>query len=144
MIYRKMIENDLEAVSRLEADCFSRPWSEKAFAESFEKNYYSFFVAFDEDKHIGTVAFTKSFDEADISNVAIDKEYRNRGIGFELLSYAMEEMGKSGIVNFTLEVRSKNVSAIRLYEKLGFVQEGLRRGFYSDPEDDAVIMWKRM
>ena len=111
---------------------------------NFNKDYYNFFLAFDGNRHIGTVGFTRSFDEADVSNVCVDEEYRKEGIASFLLDNAIRTMIQNGVFHFTLEVREKNIPAIRLYEKQGFVNEGIRPNFYSNPKDNAVIMWKHI
>ena len=82
--------------------------------------------------------------EGDISNVAVYEKYRNNSIATQLLTKLLE-LGTEqyGILAFTLEVRSQNAAALRLYEKLGFLSEGIRPNFYERPKDDAVIMWKR-
>lgn len=140
---RPMQEKDIDAVAALEEKCFSEPWSKAAFQEAISKEYYSFYVAYKGDRHVGTVAYTKSFDEADISNVAVDEEVRYCGIAYQLLSQLMNDGYVAGIRHYTLEVRSKNVPAIGLYKKLGFISEGVRPGFYTNPSDDAIIMWHR-
>ena len=82
--------------------------------------------------------------EGDICNVAVDPSYRKRGIAKLLLTRIMEEAAKKmAVYAFTLEVRISNKAAISLYEKLGFVNEGIRPGFYTSPKEDAVIFWKR-
>ena len=81
--------------------------------------------------------------DADITNVFVRDGYRRRGIAEEMLKKLMEESRGIGARNFTLEVRSSNYAAIRLYEKLGFVSEGVRPGFYDHPKEDALIYWIR-
>ena len=82
--------------------------------------------------------------EGDITNVVVHPDYRKRGIAYKMLTellYRGEE--KYGIEAYTLEVRESNIEAIRLYERLGFVREGIRKDFYEKPEENALIMWKR-
>lgn len=93
---------------------------------------------------IGGCMLTSIVGEGDISNVAVHEKYRKQNIATSLLEILMS-FGKThcDITAFTLEVRSRNAPAIRLYEKLGFVTEGVRRNYYDKPKDDALIMWKR-
>lgn len=142
MIIRRMNPSDVDAVSVLEAMCFSRPWSREAFADCLNKEYYCFYVAYEGDEHIGTAGMTVSLDEADISNVAVSEAYRGQGIARQILTALMNEGKCSGVNHYTLEVRSKNQAAIRLYHGLGFEDAGIRKGFYEDPKDDAIIMWR--
>ncbi|MGN1170141.1 MAG: GNAT family N-acetyltransferase, partial [Lachnospiraceae bacterium] len=77
------------------------------------------------------------------TNVAVHPDCRNRGIAGVMLAELLHRGSLMGIEAFTLEVRAGNGSAIRLYEKAGFVTEGIRKGFYDEPKEDALIMWKR-
>jgi len=92
---------------------------------------------------LGVCGYLESFGEADICNVSVDKSYQNKGIATKMLECLMKEGADKGVVAYTLEVRAGNKSAIHLYEKLGFVSEGIRPGFYERPKEDALIMWKR-
>lgn len=142
---RKMCRNDLEKVTALEAACFSMPWKYKDFEETLTNPYRVYLVAeTDEKQIIGGCMLTAIADEGDISNVAVHESFRGQGIATVLLqtlfAYGKEEYH---INAFTLEVRSRNIAAVRLYEKAGFQSEGVRPNFYDKPKDDAIIMWKR-
>ena len=80
-------------------------------------------------------------DEGQINNVAVAKEYRNQGICTSILTKVMEECKDRGVMAFTLEVRVSNEAAIRVYEKMGFKNCGIRKNYYKKPEEDAMIMW---
>lgn len=145
---RQMQKEDLEMVTALEAACFSMPWKYRDFEETLTNPDRVYIVAVSEntagDTVLGGCMLTNIAGEGDISNVAVCEQYRNNGIAYALLIKLMELGTEAyGITAFTLEVRSKNSAARRLYEKLGFVSEGIRPGFYDKPKDDAVIMWKR-
>lgn len=142
---RKIQYEDIDAVSALENASFSMPWPRSAFEEIVEKEDADYFVALDEAKQIvgGLVLFIIAGDEGDITNVAVKKEFQNRGIAQKLLRYALEEGRKNGVKEFTLEVRISNAPAIRAYEKVGFVSEGVRPKFYEKPVEDGLIMWLR-
>lgn len=142
---RKMQLDDTSSVVALEkASLGQEAWGENSFNDVFTKDYYYFYLAFINDIHVGTVGFTRSFDEADISNVCVNEKYRKNGVGYTLLNIAMEKMIAEGVLHFTLEVREKNIAARNLYSKLGFIEEGVRPNFYSNPTDNAVIMWKHL
>ena len=81
--------------------------------------------------------------EGDIHNVMVTSKYRGRGIATQMMTVLLEEGQKQGIEEFTLEVRVSNAAAIKVYEKMGFVSEGIRPRFYEQPVEDAMIMWKR-
>lgn len=83
-------------------------------------------------------------DEAHITNLAVDSQYRQMGIGSALLSALIEYSVQVDIKRMTLEVRDHNVNAIKLYEKFGFISYGRRKGYYQDSGEDAVIMWKEL
>ena len=141
---RPMAEMDLEASAGLEAMCFSTPWSLQAFRESLDKpDIYLFHVAYMENELVAQAGLIMSFDEADVVNVAVKPEYRKQGIAYDLLTELMQAGNARGIKDYTLEVRAGNRAAAALYEKLGFKTEGIRKNFYREPVEDALIMWKR-
>lgn len=142
-----MEKKDLEEVTALEASCFSMPWKYKDFEEILTNPDRFYFVAVSDEgngKILGGIMLTSIVGEGDISNVAVLEQYRNNSIATALLSQIIE-FGKTncGITAFTLEVRSRNTAAIKLYEKAGFVSEGIRPNFYDKPKDDAIIYWKK-
>lgn len=141
--YRPMREADLDTVTALEAESFSRPWSRKDFEDTLIKPHYLYYVAEEEAQVVAVAGLIISFDEADLSNVAVRGTHRRQGIAAGLLKALMAAGRERGITAFTLEVRSRNLPAIRLYESLGFLREGIRKDFYTDPVDDALIYWLR-
>lgn len=143
IIIREMTEADVPQVAVLETSNFSMPWSEKAFYEQLNNEHALYMVAVYNETVLGVCGLLESFDEADICNVSVEHSHQNKGIATKMLKTLMEEGARRGIIAFTLEVRAGNLSAIHLYEKLGFVTEGIRPGFYERPKEDAVIMWKR-
>lgn len=141
--FRKIEVQDAKSLSDLARSVFSMPWSENAFAHLAEDPDSIFYVALEEDVLIGGCGLTHIGLEGDIHNVMVAPEYRGRGVATRMLSVLLEEGEKQGIQEFTLEVRVSNVAAIKVYEKLGFVSEGIRPRFYEQPVEDAMIMWKR-
>lgn len=142
---REMLPRDVDEVFEIEKNCFSRPWTKQALEEilSDEKAYY--LVAYDPDTDCvcGYVGAYLVLDEADINQVAVALSYRRKQIATKLLQDFMQNLSEKGIVAITLEVRKSNVAAISLYEKMGFITEGIRKNFYEAPTEDACIMWKR-
>lgn len=142
---REMQSRDLEKVTALEAACFSMPWKYKDFEEVLTNPHRVYLVAETGGQEIiGGCMLTNIAGEGDISNVAVDESFRGQRIATALLQKLLEYgKDKYGINAFTLEVRSKNIPAIRLYERAGFRAEGIRPNFYDKPKDDAIIMWKK-
>ena len=147
---REMQWKDLEQVTALEAACFSMPWKYHDFEETLTNPYRFYLVAEADhvtetisDRILGGCMLTHVAGEGDISNVAVYEKYRKNGIAAVLMTELLR-LGaeRYGITAFTLEVRSKNIPARRLYEKLGFESKGVRPDFYEKPKDDAVIMHK--
>ena len=141
---RKMKKDDLDRVSQIEKECFSTPWSRDSFEDMIDNEAALYMVAEDNGYIVANCGVITVAGEGDICNVAVDPSYRKRGIAKLLLTRVMEEASKEmAVLSFTLEVRRSNTAAISLYEKLGFVNEGIRPGFYTSPKEDAVIFWKR-
>ncbi len=141
MLFRPMEEKDLDSVVEIEKANFSSPWSKNSFLESLHNTYSRFYVAF-ENEVVGYCGIHNFGGDGEITNVAVDEKFRKNKIAFTLLSYAMEDWKKDGVESFTLEVRVSNLPAIALYEKLGFQNQGVRKNFYDNPKEDALIMWK--
>lgn len=144
---RKMTTMDVDQVCLLEEMAFSMPWHRKSFVEMIE-NKDALYLVVEEDARPGIVVaccgMRSIVGEGDISNVVVHPSYRNRGIACRMLMELLERGAHEfGVESYTLEVRQSNVAAIRLYEKLGFVREGIRKNFYEKPTEDALIMWKR-
>ena len=143
--FRIISEKDIDGVLALERECFLAPWPRSAFEEIVTKKDANYYLA--EDLENGRIVagctIFHILDEGDITNVAVTLDYRGNNIATKLLEYAIIQGEKDGIVDFTLEVRVSNAPAIRVYEKNGFVSEGIRPGFYSKPKEDALIMWRR-
>lgn len=141
MILRRMTEKDVDKVAEMEKQIFSTPWSKESFIESLKQSYSYFFVAYKEEI-LGYCGVHNLGGDGEITNVAVCEKCRGQKIATELLKYAMEQTRKEGVEAFTLEVRASNIPAIRLYENLGFTNCGVRKDFYENPTEDAIIMWK--
>lgn len=145
---REMQKADLEEVAALEASCFSMPWKYKDFEEVLTNPDRVYLVAEADslpanrsDRIFGGCMLSNVAGEGDISNVAVAEKYRNNKVASQLLEELIR-LGtqRYGITVFTLEVRSRNTVARMLYERKGFVSQGIRPNFYDRPKDDAVIM----
>ena len=144
---REMTTMDVDQVCLLEEMVFSMPWHRESFIEMIENKDALYLVVEEEDSPgvvIACCGVRNIVGEGDITNVVVHPDYRKRGIAYKMLTellYRGEE--KYGIEAYTLEVRESNIEAIRLYERLGFVREGIRKDFYEKPVENALIMWKR-
>ena len=144
---REMTSMDIDQVCVLEEMVFSMPWHRQSFVEMVE-NKDALYLVVEEDSRPGVViavcGMRSIVGEGDISNVVVHPDYRKRGIAQQLLSELLRR-GESefGVEAYTLEVRKSNADALNLYQRLGFVQEGIRKNFYEKPTEDAIIMWKR-
>ena len=143
IVCRRMRAEDVPFISRLEEETFSMPWSADSFLQMIEKEDTAYFVAEEDGRLLGGCGLLLIAGEGNITNVVVAPEARRRGVAAKLLAYLMEECGRAGVNAYTLEVGVSNTAAIGLYEKLGFVSEGIRPNFYEKPAEDAMIMWKR-
>lgn len=136
---------DLDQVIRIERLSFSAPWSKAAFlSELLENDRARYLVARVGDQVVGYTGMWIILDEGHITNVAVHPHWRNRGVATHLLT-ALEDLAREqGVRRMTLEVRKSNVVAHTLYEKLGFRDAGIRRAYYRDNNEDAIIMWKTL
>ena len=137
-----MNESHVAAVAELEKQNFSEPWPEVAVRSELTNKLALWLVALDGETVAGYVGSQTVMDETDMMNVAVTASYRRRGIAEELVNALVEELKALGSHSLTLEVRVSNAPAIALYEKLGFVQTGLRKNYYRNPREDALILRK--
>ncbi len=140
---RPMRMEDVPVLVQMERDIFSMPWSEQNFKDLLTRGYCLYLVALDSDKLLGCAGLTVLGNEGDIDKVMVCEECRGKGIASYLMEELLAEGRRRGVEEFTLEVRAGNTAAIRLYEKYGFVSEGIRPRFYDKPVEDALIMWLR-
>ena len=140
---RCMKECDAVRAAKLETENFSEAWSEQAFRETLQCDYAYYYVAECEEEVVGICGLRNISGEGEITNVVTDRAYRRRGIARMLLQTVLETGKGLGIEAFTLEVRRRNRPALALYEAMGFESAGVRKNFYTNPKEDALIMWKR-
>lgn len=137
-----MTEDAVKAVSAIEKECFSIPWSEDGIREELTNENARFFVAEKNGEIVGYMGMHIVLDECYIANVAVLPSCRRQGIGERLVSNGIDIAEKEGCAFITLEVRVSNSAAVTLYEKKGFEKMGERKNFYSDPTENALIMTK--
>ena len=143
---RVATSEDVDAMAELDAVCFSSPWSRASFEAELTTNRLAWYLVAEElDDRIGIVIGYAGLwaieDEGHITNVAVHPDYRRKHLGHILVDMLIEETKKDGLKRFTLEVRVSNQAAICLYEKFGFASAGIRKGYYEDNNEDAMIMW---
>ncbi len=142
MTIESMTVDDIAQVAEIERQIFSIPWSEKAFRDSMESDNTIYIVAKENDNVAGYAGMYLSFEEGNITNVAVNPFSRRKGIGEKIVRDILNRAYEKGVRDVFLEVRETNSVAIALYEKIGFKEEGIRKNFYDKPRENALIMWK--
>ena len=138
-----MTADHVAAVAELEKICFgTEAWSEKSVASELANQLSLWLVVLEEDAVAGYVGSQTVMDETDMMNVAVHPDHRRKGIAEALVDALVEALKEKGSHCLTLEVRASNAPAIGLYEKLGFQQVGLRKNYYRNPKEDALILRK--
>ena len=140
---KPLTEEYVNQVCVLEEEAFSMPWHKESFMEMIENKDACYLVGLLEGQVVASCGLRNIVGDGEITNVVTKSSERGKGIGEQMLLKLMEEGCNMGVEAFTLEVRKSNEPAIHLYEKLGFVTEGVRKNFYEEPTEDALIMWKR-
>ena len=134
--------SDLSAIESIEQKAYPTPWSRSMFASELAKPTSICLGAFEGQDLVGYVINSRYVDAWHVMNVAVDPEHQRRGIATALLERLFEVTRDDERRGYTLEVRVSNEDAIALYEKLGFEARGIRRGYYTDNREDALIMWR--
>ena len=138
----KMTAEDIPFIAEIEKDCFSQPWTEAGLSSELDNPSAEFFTLTENGTVAAYMGMHIILDECYIANVAVKPDFRKKGYGQHLVKNAILQAEKLGCQFISLEVRQSNTPAISLYEKCGFESPGLRKGFYSHPTEDAVIMTK--
>jgi [ribosomal protein S18]-alanine N-acetyltransferase len=139
---RRLDLNDLNAIEEIEQRAYPTPWSRAMFASELAKPTSICLGAFEGPELVGYVINSRYVDAWHVMNVAVDPDRRRRGIASRLLQRLFELTRNDERRGYTLEVRVSNDGAINLYEQLGFEPRGIRRGYYTDNREDALIMWR--
>ncbi|NLI93841.1 MAG: ribosomal protein S18-alanine N-acetyltransferase [Peptococcaceae bacterium] len=141
-IIRPMTLEDIPTIVAIEEVSFPTPWTAESFASELKDNYLArYFCLVLDGNVIGYMGLWIVMGEAHVTNIAIWPGCRGQGWGEHLLGNVMQKMLSSGVLRITLEVRVSNKTAQNLYSKLGFKPAGLRKKYYSDNQEDAIIMW---
>jgi ribosomal-protein-alanine N-acetyltransferase len=142
--YRKLKLRDLNSIEEIERSSYPTPWSRSMFAGELAKPSSICLGAIDTDRNelVGYLIISRYVDAWHVMNVAVADSYRRRGVASGLMERLFEATARDSRRGYTLEVRVSNEAAIRLYERLGFKARGIRRGYYTDNREDALIMWK--
>ena len=140
MQIRRMTLQDCGQVAAIEAASFSMPWSLQAFIDTVEKENYRYFVAEEAGEILGYCGFTFVLDEAEIPNVCVRADVRGQHVGRKLMEALIADAAGMHMAILYLEVRESNEPARNLYRGLGFKEDGIRKNFYEQPKEDAVLM----
>ena len=139
--FRTLLPEDAEAVAAVERESFPTPWSREDFWREASNDFACYIVALEDAEIIGFGGCWISFEEAQVTNIALTSAQRGRGLGKDLMTRLMCAVAARGAERMTLEVRPSNTPALRLYEGLGFAAIGVRKKYYQDNGEDAILMW---
>lgn len=133
---------DVEDIIAVERESFTTPWPRQAFIDEMTRNIVSYYIVMEQGAEIvGYMGMWVIVDEAHITNIAVHPKARRQKIAELAVRQMMLLAKERGAIRMTLEVRKSNAAAIALYEKIGFVSSGLRKDYYIEPREDAIIMW---
>jgi [ribosomal protein S18]-alanine N-acetyltransferase len=140
---RAELGRDLDGILAVDAATFERPWTRAMYEwEWTHSDVARFYVARHGDAVVAYCAGWVIFDELHINNLAVDPGWRRRGVASALLVFVLDAAAAEGAMRATLEVRRSNEPARRLYERFGFAFAGVRAGYYREPVEDALVLWR--
>ncbi|KMM36294.1 ribosomal protein S18-alanine N-acetyltransferase [Guptibacillus hwajinpoensis] len=143
--FRSMTVEDIEAVMRIEKATFPTPWSRTAFYNEVVINHFATYLLLEVGEEIaGYCGVWVIIDEAHITNIALHPDYRGMKLGEALLKRAIDFAKSRGALKMTLEVRVSNTIAQNLYRKYGFEEGSIRKNYYTDNQEDALVMWVKL
>lgn len=139
---RLMTQDDLSDVIHIEKSSFSAPWTKEILHQELHHNDYAhYFVLLYEEKIVGYAGLWIVIDDAQVTTIAIHPKYRRKGLGEMLFRYLLNYAISQRVKRFSLEVRISNIAAQKLYRKHGLVPGGVRKNYYENNQEDALIMW---
>lgn len=142
---RLMSENDIDSVLKVEEASFPSTWTREIYETEITENEYAhYFVATIDEEIVGFVGIWIVHDDAQITNIAVLPEFRGRKIGEKLFAFAVTYAMQQGAIRLSLEVRVSNIVAQKLYRKFGLVPGGIRKNYYPDNNEDAIVMWTNL
>ncbi len=144
LAFRRLSLRDLPAIEEIEQHSYATPWSRSMFAGELSKPSSICLGAFDTDERglVGYLIISRYVDAWHVMNLAVTPGLRRQGIATALLERLFDQTAGESRRGYTLEVRVSNDAAIKLYERMGFKARGIRRGYYTDNREDALIMWR--
>lgn len=141
LTFRRMTQDDADAVAELELKCFAMPWSRADFFREVQNELAEYVVGELDKKIVAYAGAWISFEQAEVMHVAVEPELRGQGVGTILFGELIKAVKERGAKSITLEVRPSNTAAIKLYESFGLHSVGRRKKYYRDNDEDALIMW---
>jgi ribosomal-protein-alanine N-acetyltransferase len=143
VFYRKMTVADIDGVLKIEEEAFSLPWTRDAFVQEMTTNLHAYYIVAENDQGqiVGFCGMWMIIDESHITNVAVAEHVKGQGIGEGLMREAIRVARENEVVLMSLEVRVSNTIAQNLYRKLDFQNGGIRKGYYTDNQENALVMW---
>ena len=142
MTITNMTNAHVTQIAELEKCCFNDPWSEMSIASELNNRLSCWLVALDGDVVVGYVGSQTVLGETDMMNIAVHPGYRKQGIATDLIQTLIDTLSKQGSHSLMLEVRQTNEPAKNLYQALGFETVGIRKNYYPNPREDALIQRK--
>ena len=137
-----METKDIDEVARIERMCFSSPWSEEAFRREVTENEMAIYIVVEVDGTVrGYGGMWAVLNEGHITNIAVHPDFRRIHIGSSLIIGLFDGAERNNLDCLTLEVRESNIAAQKMYKRFGFKPEGIRKGYYQDNNENAIIMW---
>jgi len=137
-------ESDIDGIAALEQEIFTDAWSRRSVGESIGRDYITVVAARESGRVIGYIICYHILNEGEIMRIAVDVQYRRRSVARRMFEYLFHNAETAKLQDFSLEVRESNLAARALYHALSFEEEGRRRQYYHDPEEDALILWRRI
>ncbi len=135
--------SDVKTIIDIESTVYETPWTRMSFVNELRHNRYaSYYLLECNDEVIAYGGIWNVIDEAHLTNIAVKKEHQKKGYGTKMLAYLEDQAIRRGAKAITLEVRESNISAQKLYEKHGYIAKGRRVRYYTDKNEDAIVMWK--
>lgn len=138
--FRKLTEDDIEQVAKLEQENFADAWSVSSIRETFLQAQALIAVAEVEGKIVGYCILYHVLDEGEIARIAVSNSFRRQGIGQGILDFVFQYCREEQVRRLLLDVRESNRNARKFYEQYGFMEDGIRKAFYDNPKEDAVLM----
>lgn len=142
LVLREMVLEDIDQVMQIDIASFATPWPRQIFYQELVENKFAHYYVIEDDKEIlGYAGLWLVVDDAQVTNIAVNPNYRGNKFGEKLFRYAIQKAMGIGMKRLSLEVRVSNIIAQKLYRKFGLVPGGIRKNYYTDNGEDAIVMW---